>query len=350
MVFPPRFGLAPPDPAKVRYSLGDYLDLGGPEADPHLAGDWAQVMPEGTWADGARAGFLLDVDPLMLDGVDDVVFTVVVEHACDSRWLAWREIDVEVAEEHVARWRFEGQDRDPSILRATIPRALLRRERPINVDLVIHEASPRGEKDDGLVTMTGVRVEGMSLDTRDGALSVGDRVDFREAAIATQILWSGWSRAEADGAWTIGSSAVLAIPPLSADEETVDLVIDLADVFVRPGQNPLVVEVAVDDIPFTTWSFAATGPSEHRIELEVRDTPTLITLRMPAAVSCQSIGESDDPRLLGCRIVSLEIASHEPAAPEEGPPRRRSFVRRALGRARRTLTRHRAGQTARPPA
>ena len=173
---------------------------------------------------------------------------------------------------------------------------------------------------------------------RTARFPVGTHIELAGPGIPNPLLWSGWSWPEDDGTWSVGSRSVLRVPPLDVAGELVDIVIELADVFVRPGQDPLAVEIVVGDGPRHRWLFDRTGPHERRLSVEPRDSPTWVSLRMPAAVSCSSLGESADTRRLGCKVAAIAIVprSDDSSCTEHespGAPRRfRRAVRRHIGR------------------
>ena len=131
-------------PGASRYEFGDPIDLTTTACKRHLEGDWGLLTSNGVWTDGRRSGFVLDIDPDELRNLEGAIFTTRIDQACDPRRRETRIVDVEVAGERVARRHFANGAVDGALYRAMVSGAVLRRERPIQVDLLVQEPSVAG--------------------------------------------------------------------------------------------------------------------------------------------------------------------------------------------------------------
>jgi hypothetical protein len=144
----------------------------------------------------------------------------------------------------------------------------------------------------------------------------GTTVDFgltnrdRYEGLANRYLWYGWSGPEQNSRWTERATAAITFRVTEISAAVVRL--QMAP-FLVPGKLASQrVEVELNDHPVTSLSLSNGAFTEYEIILPlsaVREQ-NVLTFRLPDATSPQSLGVSEDTRLLGINVQWLTISQN----------------------------------------
>jgi hypothetical protein len=150
----------------------------------------------------------------------------------------------------------------------------------------------------------------MLLAACSGETVVGRKIEFGQGGGSEPYRTSGWSHTEQKFTWTEGNSAKLSLP---IGKESGALILNVAmAAFVHPPELPKQpVEVIVNGQKLAEWqvtndlaAYNVTIPADTvkaggKLEIE---------FRTPKAISPKSVGGSEDFRVLGACVMSLEVA------------------------------------------
>lgn len=142
-----------------------------------------------------------------------------------------------------------------------------------------------------------------------GAKSViGQRIDFAQGGASEKYRVSGWSKTEEKFTWSEGTSAKLLLP-VGSDGGPWLLKVTMAGLIHPPDLPAQPVEVYANDRKVADWQvgntadFAATIPDEANKAGGKLD----IEFRVPKAASPKSLGQNEDPRVLGICVHAVEL-------------------------------------------
>jgi hypothetical protein len=144
--------------------------------------------------------------------------------------------------------------------------------------------------------------------------AAGTIVDFGSGGMGNDWLETGWSHLEPWGIWGIGHSAKLRINPqaLAVDAPISGLKFQLK-AFVSPQHPEQQVRVMLDGEEVQKLHFRYPDETDLPAELLLSAArlqglrPISVEFVMPQAVSPQSVGLSDDPRVIGVGLKSVEL-------------------------------------------
>jgi hypothetical protein len=136
---------------------------------------------------------------------------------------------------------------------------------------------------------------------------IGQVINF--TADSERYRVSGWSKSEGDYAWTEGNSARLALP-IPGEAGPLNIKMTLRGLIKAPGLLSQPVEVYANDQKIADWQVgdAAAFTADIPAELTKSGGETLnLQLRIPKAVSPESLGLNEDGRILGVCCYSIEV-------------------------------------------
>jgi hypothetical protein len=135
-----------------------------------------------------------------------------------------------------------------------------------------------------------------------GSLTVEKDKDL----FSNYLLGSGWSVPDAMFTWSVGSRAVINLPPISTGGH---VALDLGAFLPLPDSHQRVT-VSVDGVEQETIEFDA-STVRKKVELKpARDTgsPIQIVLQIGRPISPASVGMGQDTRLLGVALYGIEVS------------------------------------------
>ena len=137
---------------------------------------------------------------------------------------------------------------------------------------------------------------------------VGTSIQFNTGGNSERYRISGWSQTEKEWTWSEGKSAQLALP-VPSDPGALTLVIRMGALVNRPALPYQVVEVLANGQKIADWEVADTADFGALIPGEVTRSRGIlnIELRVPKATSPKALGLTDDSRILGVRVYSVEL-------------------------------------------
>ena len=139
---------------------------------------------------------------------------------------------------------------------------------------------------------------------------VGRQINFGQGGDSEIYRTSGWSHTEQKFTWGEGNSAKLSLP-IGNESGSLNLNVALA-AFTHPPDVPTQpVEVFVNGQKLAEWQVGG-NISGYNVVIpaeKVKGASTMeIEFRTPKAMSPKSVGLSEDPRVLGVCLASLELA------------------------------------------
>jgi hypothetical protein len=137
-------------------------------------------------------------------------------------------------------------------------------------------------------------------------LAFGRSVNFAAAA-ADEFLWYGWSGAESSGRWTERGSAALefSLAPIQSSV----LRVELAPFLAPPRLASQTVQIKINGQMLASLTLSQAELREYSFPLpaQLLRSENVLTFAMPEAQSPRSLGLSEDARLLGIRVRSIQI-------------------------------------------
>lgn len=132
-------------------------------------------------------------------------------------------------------------------------------------------------------------------------------VDLTRPDLFAACALHGWSAPEAHGAWSVGPVAQLLLVPRVPPGAAATLGIEVTSASTAPGPSVQTVDVDVNGMVAARWTL---GPEPPPVKFALRVPPEallalgayLVTFRIHAPLSPQSLGRGDDGRLLGMAI------------------------------------------------
>ncbi len=173
-----------------------------------------------------------------------------------------------------------------------------------------HKMDPSGRgRVGGDARALGMLLQRIDIATLATIPALGDGLDVALAeAVSPQrpvsceaLFWEGWSDAEPNGRWTIGSSATLLLN--LSEQRPAGLRFDISYVLGdRAGQD---IEISVDGTSAGTWNLPAHLPARIDIVLPQADRPdalTAITFAIARPFIAATLIPTDDFRMLGVML------------------------------------------------
>lgn len=139
---------------------------------------------------------------------------------------------------------------------------------------------------------------------------VGQQINFGQGGGSEEYRKSGWSHTEQKFTWTEGNSAKLSLP-IGEQSGPLNLNVAMAAFTHPPKLSTQPVEVFVNGQRLGEWEVSS-NMSGYNLVIpadKINGVSTLeIEFRTPKAISPKSVGLSEDPRILGVCLASLELA------------------------------------------
>jgi hypothetical protein len=134
---------------------------------------------------------------------------------------------------------------------------------------------------------------------------IGTVIKFDQASEKYRV--SGWNRTEGDFAWSSKSAKVAF--PIPSDAGALTVTMTMRGLVQPPTVPVQPVELYVNDRKIADWQVSNTAPFTAEIPLELtRGQDNLnFELRIPNATSPKALGMSDDDRILGVCVYSIEL-------------------------------------------
>jgi len=235
-----------------------------------------------------------------------VLLLVVFAYAYQSTWICrWRAVQASAG--HIAAVQ-------AGIANARDVKALV--ETSIADFFFVDDPSVRPKIESGIATL---RRKGgylyrpnsgspISTASSTPATVIGSSIQFNASGNSEQYRVSGWSQTEKEWTWSEGKSAQLGLP-IPCDPGALTLIVKMGALIshqVLPYQN---VEVFVDGQKIADWQVADTADFSALIPAEVTKKRGILNIefRLPNATSPKVLGLTDDSRILGVRVYSVEL-------------------------------------------
>jgi hypothetical protein len=141
-------------------------------------------------------------------------------------------------------------------------------------------------------------------------LDFGLAVSAERAKPAQDYLWYGWSGAEQRSRWTERGTAALTFSLSKVSDAVLHL--RMAPFLAAGKLESQRVEVELNDQPVTSLSLSNGAFAEYEIilPLSAMREQNVLTFRLPDATSPQSLGVSEDTRLLGISVQRATISQN----------------------------------------
>ena len=139
---------------------------------------------------------------------------------------------------------------------------------------------------------------------------VGRQINFGQGGGSEEYRTSGWSHTEQKFTWTLGNSAKLSLP-IGNQSGPLNLNAAMAAFTHLPELASQPVEVFVNGEKLGDWQVNSNMAGYHVVipAEKLKGVSTLeIEFRTPKAISPKSVGLSEDGRVLGVCLASLELA------------------------------------------
>lgn len=128
-----------------------------------------------------------------------------------------------------------------------------------------------------------------------------------------QYMTGDWSTPEPDGTWTDGKNTTLHLPIPNKNQNVEDIYLKfIAEAFVNEKHPNQIIDILVDQKLITQWKYFSNQNNPTRIvkipaELIGQDGILNITFRIHNPMSPSLLNISDDTRLLGIKLKTIEI-------------------------------------------
>jgi hypothetical protein len=138
---------------------------------------------------------------------------------------------------------------------------------------------------------------------------VGKQIQFGRGGGSEPYRTSGWSHTEDNYTWTEGTSARLSLP-IGNESGPLNLKLNMAAFTHAPELPSQPVEVSVNGQKLADLQ-ATSVPREYSVTIPADagkgKGSVEIEFRTPKAAAPKSVGLSEDPRVLGICLLSLEL-------------------------------------------
>jgi hypothetical protein len=139
--------------------------------------------------------------------------------------------------------------------------------------------------------------------------TLGTAITFAKGGDSERFRVTGWSDTEDDKTWTEGPSATLAFTGLP-DGEALQLRAKIGGLAQPPQLPSQPVEVYANGVKIADWTVSDNAEFTAAIPPNaVKDSALRIEFKTPKATSPKSLGQNQDPRVLGIRVLTLTIDS-----------------------------------------
>lgn len=138
--------------------------------------------------------------------------------------------------------------------------------------------------------------------------SGGQKIQFNQGGNSEHYRVSGWSHTETDFTWTEGTSAKLELP-VTAGAGPWILKVSMSGLIQPPQRPSQLVEMYANDQKIAEWQVGNVSEFTATIPAEVTKTSGALALefRTPNATSPKALGMSEDTRILGVCVRSVEL-------------------------------------------
>jgi hypothetical protein len=278
---------------------GPILFGNGGNSEKYLLAGWSNPEEGFTWTDGHKSVLGIKI------GNPDSDLNLKIRA---SQYTKKQRVNVTVNGHPVGNWTFdkpEGQEK--SII---IPHDVLK-EGVQNIALELPDVKSSqslGLSDDSRILGLAVQslVINSSTESPYHPYEYGKTILFGKNGTCDQYLFDGWANPEEGYTWTDGYKSVLGI---KTRENNSDLKLKIKASQYTSKQR---VNVTVNDHPVGNWIFDKPEGQEKSIIIPhdvLKEGMQYIAFGLPDAKSPQSLGLSDDSRILGLAVQSLVINS-----------------------------------------
>jgi len=148
-----------------------------------------------------------------------------------------------------------------------------------------------------------------SIASSTPATVIGTSIQFNAGGNSEKYRVSGWSQTEKEWTWNEGKSAQLGLP-IPSDPGALSLVIKMGALVSPPAVPYQMVEMFANGQKIADWEVASdTAEFSAQIPAEVTKKGGILNIefRVPNATSPKALGLTDDSRMLGIRVHSVEL-------------------------------------------
>lgn len=137
---------------------------------------------------------------------------------------------------------------------------------------------------------------------------VGQPIEFGQGGGSEEFRVSGWSKTEEKFTWSEGTSAKLSLPIGNAPG-ALRLKVTMGGLIHPPDLPAQPVEVYVNGKKIADWQVANTAEFATTIPDDVTKSggKADIEFRVPKATTPKSLGQNEDPRILGICVTAVEL-------------------------------------------
>ena len=147
----------------------------------------------------------------------------------------------------------------------------------------------------------------------------GDEIHFSRNGTSDRFKLDGWSYPEEKSTWTDGKNASLNIITDDTDSNLI-LIIRATPYLSKGALEKQRVNISANDHPLGEWVFNKPGFQEKSIIIPhevLNEGMQYITFDLPDAISPQSLGLSEDSRVLALAVQSIVISNSTESIQEE---------------------------------
>lgn len=137
------------------------------------------------------------------------------------------------------------------------------------------------------------------------------RLDFTGESGGNPYVGAGWSDPAPGGRWTDGHSADVSIPLDEPAQGPLVLRMELLP-YIKPGHTQQRIIVRINGTDAAQWRFTSERPEVRQVPIGAGQLGTdrsriRVELALPDAIAPKTLGISDDTRLLGLNVRSIEV-------------------------------------------
>jgi len=289
---------------RLRLQAGQVLEVVDLESYRGFGSGWSHPDEAGIWTIGPASELAVEVEALVEDV--DHVLALSLGGVCAEPGTPLT-VSVLFDGERVASREFG--ESDPVTWHVELPAPALTDTTGDLAFAIENPSSPLAlgwSSDDRPL---GIQIRALALREADRTLRLGETVAFAAGSAGERFLGDGWWELDANGVWTVGTSAFLVVELVDDSHADADLFLDFT-AFVVPEHHELAVEVLARQRRLTKAVFRY-GKQHRALRIPFPRTvrtstgPTVLEFRIDNPARPADLGVGDDIRPLGLYLHSL---------------------------------------------